>query len=74
MTEPPLDPDTDHDVAAQPRRAASTATPRWVKVAGVVALVVVLVFLALLLSGGGDHGPTRHTQLSTVTASIAAQP
>lgn len=52
MTEPPpLDPDTDHDVAAQPRRAASTATPRWVKVAGVVALVVVLVFLALLLTG-----------------------
>jgi hypothetical protein len=32
------------------------------------------VFLALLLSGGGDHGPTRHTQLSMVTASTAAQP
>lgn len=71
MTQPPpLDP----DAGAQPRRPASTATPRWVKVAGVIALVVVLVFLALLLIGGGEHGPTRHTQLGMVTASAAAQP
>lgn len=70
MTQPPLDP----DAGAQPRRPSSTATPRWVKVAGVVALVVALVFLALLLTGGGEHGPTRHTQLSTVTAFAAAQP
>jgi len=37
-------------------------TPRWVKVSGVVALVLlVLVVIALLTGGGpGDHGPGRH--------------
>jgi ABC-type transporter Mla subunit MlaD len=37
-------------------------TPRWVKVFGIVALVVVLAFVVLVLTGrGGDHGPGRHT-------------
>jgi hypothetical protein len=35
-------------------------TPAWVKVSGLVALVVVSLFLVLLLIGGG-HGPGRHT-------------
>lgn len=35
-------------------------TPRWVKVFGVIALVVVLLFVALMLFGGGRHGPRRH--------------
>ena len=33
--------------------------PRWVKVFGIVAAVVVLLFLILLLAGN-DHGPGRH--------------
>jgi hypothetical protein len=36
-------------------------TPRWVKVFGAIALVVILVFVVLLLTGQGDHGPGRHT-------------
>ena len=37
-------------------------TPRWVKVFGVVALVVVLLVAAVALAGGGagGHGPGRH--------------
>jgi hypothetical protein len=36
-------------------------TPRWVKIAGIIALVVLLLGGILLLSGvGGDHGPGRH--------------
>ena len=34
-------------------------TPRWVKVFGIVALVVVLLFVVLLLVGG-PHRPSRH--------------
>ena len=35
--------------------------PRWVKVAGLVAAVIVLLAVALLLSGRfGEHGPGRH--------------
>ena len=33
--------------------------PRWVKVFGAVATVVILVFLILLLTGN-DHSPGRH--------------
>ncbi|MBA2536936.1 MAG: hypothetical protein H0V20_05810 [Actinobacteria bacterium] len=45
----------DHDLGA------TTSTPRWVKVFGGIALVLVLLFVILLLSGrGGGHGPSRH--------------
>ena len=35
--------------------------PRWVKVFGIITLVVILVVAILLLTGGGNHGPGRHT-------------
>jgi len=34
------------------------ATPRWVKVFGAIALVVLLLFVVRLF--GGEHGPGRH--------------
>ena len=37
-----------------------TGTPRWVKVFGTIALIVFLLFLALMFVGGGDHSPSRH--------------
>ena len=37
------------------------STPRWVKILGIVALVLVLVFGILHLAGiGGNHGPGQH--------------
>lgn len=36
-----------------------TGTPRWVKVSGIIALVVLLLFLILLVTRG--HGPNLHT-------------
>jgi len=51
-------------------------TPRWVKVFGIVALVVALLVVTVMLMGGaGGHGPQRHggaggaTPPSSVTAS-----
>ena len=35
-------------------------TPRWVKVFGIIALVLVLLFV-ILLSPACRHGPGRHT-------------
>lgn len=45
-----------------PDPGAEAGTPRWVKVFGIIAAVVVLlVVLALLFGGGpGRHGPGRH--------------
>ncbi len=37
------------------------STPRWVKIFGIVALLLVLLVGIVLLTGvGGDHGPGRH--------------
>ena len=50
--------DETHEVALPPYPGA----PRWVKVFGIIALVVVLLFVILLLTRGpGGHGPNRHT-------------
>ena len=40
-----------------------TGTPRWVKVSGIVALVLILLFVTAMLIGGGfgGHGPGRHS-------------
>lgn len=35
-------------------------TPRWVKIAGIVALAVLVVALAAAFLLGGEHGPARH--------------
>ena len=55
MTDPP--PETPQP-APRPGRPRA-ATPRWVKVFGLIALMLVLVVIVLLLAGG-DHGPGRH--------------
>ena len=42
------------------RERDAVASPRWVKIFGLVALLVVVVFVVLLLFGRGGHGPGRH--------------
>ena len=44
----------------EPEREQITGPPRWVKVFGIVALVVIVLFVVLLIAGGGEHGPARH--------------
>jgi Mn2+/Fe2+ NRAMP family transporter len=39
------------------------STPRWVKIAGIIVLVLVLLLGIMLITGvGGDHGPRRHME------------
>jgi hypothetical protein len=58
MADPPPDPET----GVEPDRQSAAGTPRWVKVFGIVALILVVVFVVLQLVGvGGRHGPGRHT-------------
>jgi hypothetical protein len=59
MADPPGYPDSGDDRGVGPDRRSTTGTPRWVKVFGIVALVLVLLFLVLLLTG--NHGPGRHS-------------
>jgi hypothetical protein len=74
MADPPRSPDTD-DTGAGPDRGPTTGTPRWVIVSGIIALVVVVLFVIVMLTGGpGGHGPSRHTSLAAVTAPAVQQP
>ncbi len=54
MADPPPYPDS------REHTGGDTGTPRWVKVFGIITLVLVLLFAILLLTGGGSHGPGRH--------------
>ena len=65
MAESPPYRDGD-DTGVEPALGSTTGAPRWVKVFGVIALVLVLLVVVLLLTGGGSHGPGRHTASSDV--------
>ena len=59
MADPPRDPEADGSELGL-TRASPGGTPRWVKVCGIVALIVVALFVVLLVIGG-PHNPGRHT-------------
>jgi hypothetical protein len=73
MTDPTPYPDSRNDTAAE--REAITGTPRWVKVFGIIALVVVVLFVVVLVIRGGEHGPSRHTSKggSTMSSGVVAE-
>jgi hypothetical protein len=61
MVDPPQQPDTRDKAGEVPGRAPASGMPRWVKVSGLIALVVVLLLVVMLLVGRpGGHGPGRH--------------
>jgi hypothetical protein len=67
MADPPIEPDADADNVV-PGRQSTKSTPRWVKVFWSIALVVVLLFVLMMLTGGpGRHGPGRHMSPASVT-------
>ncbi len=54
MADRPIDP-TTHD------GGPPTGAPRWVKVSAAMALIVVVIVVVLMATGGGEHGPGRHS-------------
>ena len=59
--------DTENANGVGADNEATTGTPRWVKVFGIIALVLVLLLVIVLLVGGGNHGPARHLPADVVT-------
>jgi hypothetical protein len=59
-----MQPEMNPRETEEPHRAGPPAypgTPRWVKVFGITAIVLVLIALLIVLIGvGGPHGPGRH--------------
>lgn len=58
------DPSSFSDAGAGPEGGTPPGMPRWVKVFGLVALVVVVLVVGVLLFADGDHGPRRHVDAS----------
>ena len=59
MVDPSQEPDPRDKTAGASVGVPSAGVPRWVKVSGLVALVVVLLVVVMLLIPG-NHGPGRH--------------
>ena len=54
-------PDSNDDTLG-PDLGSPSGTPLWVKVFGIIALVVLMLLVIVTLTGGGgSHGPGRHT-------------
>ena len=52
------------------KEARTTGTPRWVKVFGIVALLLLVLVVVMLVTGRGGHGPGRHTPAGETTSSL----
>ena len=61
-----------HDTGSDPQ--APPPVPRWVKVAAIIAGLLLLAFLVLRFTGiGGDHGPSRHSSAGTDQPVVVTQ-
>ena len=56
MADPPPSPDTGDDTGVAPDRGSTTSTPRVVYVSGIIAIVLVTLFVIMHLTGGGLGG------------------
>lgn len=66
----------DTNMADRPPDADPTThtRPRWVKVLGIIALVVVLLAIVMIVFGGGQHGPRRHGSGANRAAGLTLPP
>ncbi|MFP8958981.1 hypothetical protein ACLIYP_00110 [Streptomyces nanhaiensis] len=71
MTDPSPRPDADNAPGTGAADAPGPGIPRWVKVSGIVAAVLVALVVLVMLLSGGEHGPGRHLP-SGATQSHAA--
>lgn len=65
---PPGDPGMDPD------HRSAEGMPRWVKICGLIVMVVVILAIIVLVVGGpGGHGPGRHGLAADTSALVLAQ-
>jgi len=58
----PHAPDAAEDPGAGPDGRSPIGMPLWVKMSGVIAVVLILLVAVVMITGaGGEHGPGRHS-------------
>ena len=60
MADPPRSRDPGEAAGGAADRGSPPGMPRWVKVFGIVVAVLVFLLVIVLLISGGEHGPRRH--------------
>jgi uncharacterized cupredoxin-like copper-binding protein len=59
---------SDANIRPEPGGGSAYATPHWVKVFGLIAVVLLVVVAVVLVTGlGGPHGPGRHMASGSLT-------
>lgn len=62
MANPSRYPNAPNDKRMNSGEESPPKTPRWVKLFGIIVLLLILAFVIVKLIGvGGDHGPGRHS-------------
>ena len=56
MVDHPQTPDSNNDTGVRLNRGSAPSTPRWVKVFGIIAVILVLLFVILHLTGKSPAG------------------
>jgi len=63
MLQTEANPDRESTIGRPP------STPRWVKVSGIIVIVLILLVGIMMFASGGEHGPSRHVPSASVTES-----
>lgn len=58
-------PNSNSDTGVRPTEDRPPSTPRWVKVSGIIAIVLILLVVIFRFTGGANHGPSRHIPSSS---------
>jgi hypothetical protein len=57
VVNPPPNPETREDISVEPRRESPPGIPRWLKVSGIVVIVLIVAAVAISFIAGFEHGP-----------------
>jgi hypothetical protein len=62
VADPPPCPGAGDDTGVRPDRGSTISTPRWVKLSGIIVIILTLLVAGLMLFGDRleGHGPGRH--------------
>ena len=64
--------DSNDDIGSSRRSEPPHRRPRWVTVLGIVVIILAVLFVIGLVTGGGSHGPSRHSSSGSGEASTGS--
>ena len=67
--------DFDEPAPLEPGSESPPPTPRWVKAFGIGAIILIVLLIAMIVSGhGGPHSPLRHLHSHDAATELPVSP